>query len=136
MYGREVDTYGKPRSASSSVNRIEFPDLSSTLRSVTSVEASPPSTMVWEEQAYKGYKLNCHKKKRKVESLIELYDKDSVNSVQDKHIFKQKLEEISADALAAVEYINELLAELEVNEEKVRISELNAIKKSKGLSKN
>ena len=129
MYGREVDTYGKPRSASTSVNRIEFPDLSSTLRSVTSFEASPPSTMVWEEQAYKGYKLNCHKKKRKVESLIELYDKDSVNSVQDKHIFKQKLEEISAAALAAVEYINELLAELEVNEEEVRISELNAIKK-------
>ena len=84
--------------------------------------------MVWEDAAYTGYKLNCHKKKRKVESLIELYDKDSVNSVQDKDIYKQKLEEISAAALNAVEYISELIEELEVNAEVDRISELKSIK--------
>ena len=126
VFGREADSTGKPRSASTSVNRIEFPDLSSTLRPVTNT--SPASTMVWDEGSYTGYKLNCHKKKRKVDSLIELYDKDSVNSIQDKDIYKQKLDEISAAALAAIEYINELLDELEIHQEADRIDELTAIK--------
>ena len=46
-----------------------------------------------------------------------------------KKIYKQKLEEISNAALSAVEYINDLLAELEANEEDERIAELKAIKK-------
>ena len=66
--------------------------------------------MVWEEGTFTGYKLNCHKKKRKVESLIELYDKDCVTSVQDEKIFLVKLAEISTAALEAVDYMNELLA--------------------------
>ena len=86
--------------------------------------------MVWDEGSYTGYKLNCHKKKRKVESLIELYDKDSVNSVQDEKIFLVKLAEISTAALEAVEYMNDLLAELETNEEEERITEIKKIKKT------
>ena len=131
VFGRETDPTGKSRSASTSVNRVEFPDLSSTLQPQSSASnATVASTMVWEEGAYTGYKLNCHKRKRKVESLIELYDKDSVNSVQDKEIYKEKLSEISTAALAAVEYINELIAELEINNEEDRIKELQAIKKA------
>ena len=135
VFGREVDNTGKPRSASTSINRVEFPDLSSSLPlPLSPLSNAPPvvaSTMaVWEEGAYTGYKLNCHKKKRKVDSLIELYDKDSVNTVQDQHIYKEKLAEISTAALAAVEYVNDLLAELEVNNEEVRIAELQAIKKA------
>ena len=89
MFGREVDQLGNPRSASTSINRIQFPDPNSTLKPVEETTA-PPSTMVWDDGAYKGYKLNCYKKKRKVESLIELYDKDSITSVQDEKIFKDK----------------------------------------------
>ena len=144
VFGRETDQAGNPRSASTSINRIEFPDLSSSLPflpsdtapaatapAATAPAATAPAAaiMVWDEGAYKGYKLNCFKKKRRVDSLIELYDKDSVNSVQDKDIYKQKLEEISAAAVAAVEYTNELLDELEVNQEVDRIAELTDIKK-------
>ena len=127
VFGRECNPSGKPRSASTSVNRIEFPDYSSTLKPVQ--ETATPSTMVWDDGAYTGYKLNCHKKKRKVESLIELYDKDSVNSVQDEKIFLVKLGEISTAALEAVEYMNEILAELEISEEEERIAEIKRIKK-------
>ena len=89
VYGRETDPSGKPRSASTAVNRVEFPDLTSTLKPVK--QTAGPSTMVWEEGSYTGFRLNCHKKKRKVESLIELYDKNSVTSVQDEKIFLVKL---------------------------------------------
>ena len=129
VFGSETDPTGKPRSASTSVNRVEFPDLSSTLKPPSS-NAAVASNMVWEEGTYTGFKLNCHKKKRKVENLIELYDKDSVNSVQDKEIYKEKLAEISAAALAAVEYITDLIADLELADEEDRIEELQAIKKS------
>ena len=78
VYGRETDSVGKPRSASTSVNRIEFPDLSSTLKPIPSSTSVVSSEMVWDEGQWTGYKLNCHKKKKKVESLIELYDKDCV----------------------------------------------------------
>ena len=128
VFGRETDSQGKPRSASTSVNRVEFPELSSTLKPV---RQAPPesSSMVWDEGAWTGFKLNCHKKKKKVENLIELYDKDCVNSVQDKDIYKEKLAEISAAAHIAVDYISDLIAELEVSEEQARIDELKAIKK-------
>ena len=131
VFGRETDSQGKPRSASTSVNRVEFPELSSTLKPV---RQAPPesSSMVWDEGAWTGFKLNCHKKKKKVENLIELYDKDCVNSVQDKDIYKEKLAEISAAAHAAVDYISDLIAELEVSEEQARIDELKAIKKLRG----
>ena len=47
VYGTEVDSDGKPRSASTSINRIEFPDdLSSTLRPVSSSEEAATPTMV------------------------------------------------------------------------------------------
>ena len=127
VFGREVDPTGNPRSASTAVNRIEFPDHSSTLRPVK--ESAAPSTMVWEDGTYTGYRLNCHKKKRKVESLIELYDKNCVSNVQDEKIFLVKLAEISAAALEAVEYMNEIIAELEINEEEQRITEIKTIRK-------
>ena len=60
--------------------------------------------MSWDDASYSGFKLNCHKKKRKVLSLIELYDKDSVNTVQDKEIYKDKVNEISSAAFEAIEY--------------------------------
>ena len=104
VFGRQADNKGKPRSVSTSINRVEFPDTCSTLeKPVRALDNTQAPMMVWDEGSYTGYKLNCHKKKRKVDSLIELYDKDSVNSVQDKEIYKQKLEEISNAALAAVE---------------------------------
>ena len=60
--------------------------------------------MVWFAPTYNTYKLNCHMKKRKVENMIQLYDKDSVNNAWDMDICKQKLEEISVATLAAVEF--------------------------------
>ena len=82
-----------------------------------------------DEGAYTAYKLNCHKKKRKVENLIQLYDKDSVNTLQDRDIYQQKLSEISSAALGAAVYIEDLIDQLEVNGEEARITELNDIKK-------
>ena len=114
VFGRQADQSGKPRSASTSVNRVEFPDLTSTLRPSSS-KSTMSLPVPWEEDSYTGYKLNCHKKKRKVLNLIELYDKDSVNSVQDKEIYQHKLNEISTAALEAAEYITDLIALLEVN---------------------
>ena len=86
--------------------------------------------MVWDTPTYTGYKLNCYKKKKKVENMIELYDKDSVNNVWDKEICKQKLEEISTAALEAVEYMSNLIVELEEGQEAERVTELTAIKKA------
>ena len=53
--------------------------------------------------------------------MLELYDKDSVNNVWDIDNCKQKLEEISTAAFAAVEYMSDLIVELEVNNEEDRI---------------
>ena len=92
-FGSKTDFQGKLRSVS--LNRIEFPNLSSTLKpfpSPSSSESSKSSNMVWEEGQWTGFKLNCHKKKKRVECLIELYDKDCVNSVQDKDIYREKLD--------------------------------------------
>ena len=86
--------------------------------------------MVCDVPTYNGYKLNCHKKKRKVENMIELHDKDSLNNAWDIDICKEKLEEISVAALAAVEYISDLILELEGNEEDERIQELTVIKRA------
>ena len=106
VYGSETDGFGKQRSASTSVKRVEFPtDLSSTLQPVPGSAAVPTAKMVWDDSQWKGYKLNCFKKKKKVESLIELYDKDCVNSVQDKDVYREKLAEISSAAQAALDYI-------------------------------
>ena len=124
VFGAESFSSGRSRSVSTSVNRVQFPeDLSSTFLFANTIEG-----VIMDEASYKGYKLNCFKKKRKVDSLIELYDKDCVNSLQDRDIFKQKLEAISSAALETVEYCNELIAELELNSEQGRIDEVNAIK--------
>ena len=124
VFGTESFSSGRSRSVSTSVNRVQFPeDLSSTFLCLTTAEG-----VIMDEASYKGYKLNCFKKKRKVESLIELYDKDCVNSLQDRDIFKQKLEAIASAALETVEYCNELIAELELNSEQGRIDEVNTIK--------
>ena len=129
VYGSETSSTGKVRSASTSVNRVEFPaDLSSTLQPVP--ESTIVDKMGWDEGQWTGYKLNCHKRKKKVESLIELYDKDCVNSVQDKDIYKDKLAEISTAAHIAMDYINDLILELEVENQQDRIDELETIKKA------
>ena len=130
VYGRQADPSGNPRSASTSINRIEFPDPNSTLNRSSSkvVALTSKMSLPWEEDSYSGYKLNCHKRKRKVLNMIELYDKDSVNSIQDKDIYQQKLNEIAVAALEASEYITDLIAQLEVNNEEGRIIELMAIK--------
>ena len=129
--GDQDSVTDKQRTSSTSVNRIELhrPDLSSTLSILPAVENSD-AAMAWEEGAYTGYKLNCHKKKRKVDNLIHLYDKDAVNSLQDKEIYKQKLDEISSTAIEAAEYIDDLVDQLDVNNEERRIQELTAIKKT------
>ena len=127
VYGGEVDPAGNSRSASTAVNRIEFPDTFSTLK--PRKEAITKPRMVWDQGTYTAYKLNCHKRKRKVESMVELFNKDSITSVQDEKIFMVKLGEISAAALEALEYISEILSELETNEEQERITEIKAIKK-------
>ena len=129
VYGSETSSTGKVRSASTSVNRVEFPaDLSSTLKPVP--ESTIADKMGLDEGQWTGYKLNCHKRKKKVESLIELYDKDCVNSVQDKDIYKDKLAEISTAAHIAMDYINDLILELEVENQQDRIDELETIKKA------
>ena len=122
----ESGNQDKRRSSSTSVNRVEFPDLSSTLPSIPSADNS--IAMPWDEGAYTAYKLNCHKKKRKVENMINLYDKDSVNSLEDRNIYKQKLDEISAAALEAVMYVDDLVDQLEEGEEEARATELLNIK--------
>ena len=92
---------------------------------IDDIEQSDP---IWTEGSYKAYLLNCHKKKRKVLNLIQLYDRAAVSSLQDKDIYKQKLEEITAAALEAAEYIDDKIDELEVNDEKRRIAAFRAIK--------
>ena len=63
--------------------------------------------MVWDEGAYyTGYKLNCHKRKRKVDNLIQLYDKDSVNSLQDKDIYQGDLNVIELILIELCNSIN------------------------------
>ena len=129
VFGAENNSAGKSRSSSTSINRVEFINLSSTLPSLPSTEELSDSMALWDEGAYTAYKLNCHKKKRKVENLIQLYDKDSVNTLQDRDIYQQKLSEISSAALEAAVYIEDLIDQLEVNGEEARITELNDIKK-------
>ena len=51
-----------------------------------------------------------------------------MSSVQDKDIYKTKLSEIGTAALEASEYITDLIAQLEVNNEEARVNELLAIK--------
>ena len=51
-----------------------------------------------------------------------------MSSVQDKGIYKIKLSEIGTAALEASEYITDLIAQLEVNNEEARVNELLAIK--------
>ena len=64
VFGREVDSKGKSRSVSTSINRVEFPDSCSTLeKPVRTLDITQAPTMVWEDGVYTGYKLNCHKKK-------------------------------------------------------------------------
>ena len=57
VYGSETSSTGKVRSASTSVNRVEFPaDLSSTLKPVP--ESTTVDKMGWDEGQWTGYKLN------------------------------------------------------------------------------
>ena len=127
VYGRDVDHDGSARSASTAVNRIEFPDTSSTLRK--GKEAINRSTMTWDQNTYKGYKLNCIKKKGKVESMIELFNEDSITSVQDKEIFKSELKDISSVALGAIEYINDVAHNSRLMKKRIESRRLRALKK-------
>ena len=128
VFGRRSESEGRVRTESTSVNRVDFLGVFATVRQGPLELLLDLSQDTMEEASYKGFKLNCFKKKRKVDSMLELYDKECVNSLQDREIYKQKLEEISGAALDAVEYINELIEQLEINQEVDRISELTVIK--------
>ena len=91
VFGRKSESGGRVRTESISVNRIDFPGVLATFRQDTLDSLLDPALDKMEEASYKGFKLNCFKKKRKVDSMIELYDKECVNSLQDREIYKQKL---------------------------------------------
>ena len=128
MYGAKFSHSGKIRSVSTSVNRVEFPGISSPVPSVRESLRSP--TMTWEEGTFTAKKLNCFKKKKKVEALIQLYDKNAVTSVQDERIFIKKLDEITTASLDAIEFFDDIIADLEINEETDRIAVIQDIKQS------
>ena len=50
---------------------------------------------MWDEGTYNAKKLNCFRKKKKVEGLILLYDKETVTRIQDEKNYENKLTEIS-----------------------------------------
>ena len=70
VFGGNPGPSERVRSVSTSVNRVEFPNLASTLQSIPSCSSSLNTNMVWDDASYSDYKLNCHKKKRKVLSLM------------------------------------------------------------------
>ena len=125
VFGGVVDSSWKPRSYSTSINRVEFPCFSPTLSPIR--EHRQQSSMVWDEGTYNAKKLNCFKKKKKVEGLILLYDKEAVTSIQDEKIYENKLTEISNATLEAMEYMDEVVLELEANQEENRMAEIEAI---------
>ena len=130
VFGRRSESEDRIRTQSISVNRVNFPHADLTCRPELLNLELPVVQIKMDEASYKGFKLNCFKRKRKVENMIELYDKECVNSLQDKDIYQKKLDEISAAALDALEYISDLIAQLEVNNEVDRVNELTAIKNS------
>ena len=130
VFGRRSESEDRIRTQSISVNRVNFPHAHLTCRPELLNLELPVVQIKMDEASYKGFKLNCFKRKRKVENMIELYDKECVNSLQDKDIYQKKLDEISAAALDALEYISDLIAQLEVNNEVDRVNELTAIKNS------
>ena len=85
VFGAENNSAGKSRSSSTSINRVEFINLSSTLPSLPSREELSDSMALWDEGAYTAYKLNCHKKKRKVENLIQFKDKILNGKCEESH---------------------------------------------------
>ena len=124
IFGGQVYINGKPRSASTAVNRVEVLSSVSTLRK----ERILHTTM--DQSVYNGYRLNCIKKKKKVLGLIELFNKDSITCLTHKEIFKEELKKIDTAAEDFVEYIDETLTQLEVNSEDDRIPELQVMRKS------
>ena len=71
VFGQDNSAHFTPsssrrRSVSTSVNRIEIPDLSSTLYHQDPLEEEVLENMVWDAQQYNGYKLNCNKKQMKL----------------------------------------------------------------------
>ena len=124
IFGGQVDINGKPRSASTAVNRVEVLSSVSTLRKERILYTTMDSSV------YNGYRLNCIKKKKKVLGLIELFNKDSITCLTHKEIFKEELKKIDTAAEDFVEYIDETLTQLEVNSEDDRIPELQVMRKS------
>ena len=119
VYGRSDS---KTRTASTAVNRIEFSGDYSTLRPTVAIMEP------MEADSFNGYRMNCQKKKKKVLGLIERFNKDSISCVQHKDIYKDKLKRIDDVVEETLEYIDELLIKLELNEETERIADINLMR--------
>ena len=78
---------------------------------------------------FNGYRTNCVKRKKKVNGLIELFNKDSITCATHKEIFKDELNKIDVAAEDFIEYIDDVLTQLEANSEQDRIPDLELMRK-------
>ena len=112
----------KNRSASTAVNRVEFYDLFSTLRKGIYLP-----TM--DSASFNGFKTNCIKKKKKVLSLMELYNKDSITCAAHVQIYKDELHKVDKASEDFLEYVDDLLTQLELNTEAERINDISSMRR-------
>ena len=126
IFGLQEDSHsGKNRSDSTAVNRVEFiDDLSSTLlRGIQHIVNK------MDQNTFNGFKTNCIKKKKKVLSLMELYNKDSVTCTAHMQIYKDELQRVDKATEDFVDYIDDLLTQLELSSEQERISDIDSMRK-------
>ena len=125
IFGQQTNTPVKSRSASTAVNRIEFADTASTIRR----KEIPRIFITMDSGTFNGYRTNCVKRKKKVIGLIELFNKDSITCATHKEIFKDELNKIDVAAEDFIEYIDDVLTQLEANSEQDRIPDLELMRK-------
>ena len=80
--------------------------------------------------AFNGFRTNCIKKKKKVLGLIELFNKDSITCASHKEIYKEELSKIDNAVEDFIDYIDDILTQLETNREADRIPELEVMRRT------
>ena len=123
VFGSQWNINGKQRTESTAVNRIEFIDEPNTLGK------KPRFLTTMDQGTFNGYRTNCIKKKKKVLGLIELFNKDSITCAMHKDIYKDELSKIDNAAEDFLDYIDNVLTELEANSENDRTTELENMRK-------
>lgn len=78
--------------------------------------------------AFNGFRTNCIKKKKKVLGLLELFNADSITCLTHKEIYKDELAKINTAVEDFLEYIDDVLTQLESNSENGRMPELEVMR--------